>query len=154
MARKQPAAAGKLPTKQGAAAAPVSPPAWVKDWLPAYQVDRPRTEVEAERDRWAELSRPADPKAAAVLLDQTLELFVPLPQNWAQIAGFYHEVLADVPLDLVEAALLHVRRTCTFFPKPAEIRGPIAEQLTERRRTRDRLETMLALGRFEESAGG
>ena len=73
-----------------------------------------------------------------------------LPENWADIAKFYIEALEDVPHDLVEEALKHVRLNCTFFPKPAELRGPIAEALSERRAARDRLETVLALGRFLE----
>lgn len=66
-------------------------------------------------------------------LDSTLAIW-PLPPNWAQIAPHYREALADVPADLVDMALRHVRLTSKWLPKPSEIREPIARLLELRQR--------------------
>src|SRR5262249_55279447 len=54
--------------------------------------------------------------------------------NLAQIMPAYLEALADVPPDLVEIALKHVRQNLKWFPKPCELREPIAGVLEARRR--------------------
>jgi hypothetical protein len=74
---------------------------------------------------------PINPKELAAKLERTLALW-PLPANWSDVAEFYREALADVPADLVDHALRHVRRTSKFFPKPAELREPIAAALKAR----------------------
>jgi hypothetical protein len=76
--------------------------------------------------------RPADPRTIGALLEQTLELYG-LPDNWDLVVGFYLECFEGVPVDLVAAALKHVRQTCRFFPKPAELRAPIREEWAKRR---------------------
>jgi hypothetical protein len=77
--------------------------------------------------------QPISPKALAVKLEQTLAIW-PLPENFQQTAQFYREALADVPADLVDKALSHVRLTSKWFPKPAELREPIRDALAARRR--------------------
>ena len=72
-----------------------------------------------------------------------------VPDNWDAIAIFHLEAFEDVPLDLVVRALKTVRRTCRFFPKPAELRGPIKDDLLERIVTRVRLGSMLRFGHFD-----
>jgi hypothetical protein len=73
------------------------------------------------------------PTALAVKLDATLAIWK-LPDDWAAMAPFYIEALADVPADLVDIALKHVRLNCKWFPKPAELRAPIERLLAERQR--------------------
>ena len=98
--------------------------------------------MERDLEIWQRACEPADPKAVAVLLEQTLEIFG-TPDNWERIAVFYLEAFEDAPLDLVQAALKDVRRTCKFFPKPAELRAPIAKEIGERRHTTWLLRLML-----------
>lgn len=143
----------KLPMKPENAAVPLRPPRWLDGWVPAYQVDLPKTEVQAEYERWEAACEPIDPKALAVMLDKTLEMFTPLPANWAEVYDFYLEGFEDVPADLVAVALKHVRLNCKFFPKPAEFRQPIAEALSERLATRTRLGTILKIGQFRDEGG-
>jgi hypothetical protein len=76
--------------------------------------------------------QPISPKALAVKLEQTLAIW-PLPENFQQTAQFYREALADVPADLAEMALRHVRLNSKWFPKPAELREPIKSALEARR---------------------
>jgi len=47
-------------------------------------------------------------------------------------AALYMEALADIPPELLDKAVKHCIRTCRFFPKPAELRGAIADELAER----------------------
>lgn len=125
-----------------------SPPPWVADWQVGVQMRRTPEEIEAERQKWLAATTPADLKTATVLLDETLELFHPLPPNWDKVAPFYVEAIEDLPLDLLQEALSHVRRTCVFFPKPAEIRSSVAEKLRERLDAVVRLETLRTLGAY------
>jgi hypothetical protein len=89
--------------------------------------------------------RPIEPKELAVKLVQTFAIWK-LPDNWDAIAPFYREALADVPADLAEFALRHVRLTCKWLPKPAELREPIAELLATRQRVHAERERRAAEG--------
>lgn len=92
------------------------------------------TEIEA-------LNEPIDPKVLAVLLVKTLKLWK-LPEDWDDVAQFYREAFQDVPLDLVQSALKHLRLTLKWFPKPCELRAPIEAELLHRRDLQRRLKTM------------
>ena len=92
------------------------------------------TEIEA-------LNHPVDPKTLAVLLLKSLKLWK-LPEDWDDIAPFYREALADVPVDLVQSALKHLRLTLKWFPKPCELRAPIEAELQRRRDLLRRIKTM------------
>lgn len=81
---------------------------------------------------------PADPRVVAVEVERTLALFG-APENWDDIADFYLEAFEDVPLDLVQVALKHARKSLKFFPRPAELLAPIREELEERHHTARRL---------------
>lgn len=105
--------------------------------------------MKAELEKWEPATIPADPKQVAVLLEQTLAIYG-APDNWSETAEFYLEALEDVPLDLVEKALKHVRLNLKWFPKPSELREPIREELAHRETTVSRLGAMLELGDFEE----
>lgn len=87
------------------------------------------------------LTRPIDGKTLAVLLVQTCKIWNP-PEDWDDIAQFYREALEDVPLDLVQSALKHLRLTLKWFPKPCELRAPIDAELRRRRDVLRRLKTM------------
>lgn len=69
-------------------------------------------------------------------LAQTLAIWPP-PDNLAAIMPAYRMALADVPADLVDIALRHVMLNCKWFPRPAELREPIARLLEQRRRRHD-----------------
>jgi hypothetical protein len=113
-------------------------------WIPAHEVTIQRPTIEAAMvDADARL-KPIGLKALATMLDQTLSLW-PTPENWAQIGRFYTEALADVPFDLVDKALRHVRmhRQYATMPKPAELRQPIEADLAARRGELTKLRLML-----------
>ena len=77
--------------------------------------------------------RPIDPRELAVKLEATLAIW-PLPDQWPVAAPYYREALADVPADLVDMALKHVRTHLKWFPKPCELREPIERLLHQRQR--------------------
>jgi hypothetical protein len=87
--------------------------------------------------------KPSDPKALAVQLVQTLDLYG-MPENWDRIAGFYLEALADVPADLIPATMKNVRMTCKWFPKPSELRACIPDDARRRRLALARMRVALA----------
>lgn len=87
------------------------------------------------------LTTPIDGKTLAVLLMQTLKIWNP-PGDFDDTAQFYREALEDVPADLVQAALKHLRQTLKWFPKPCELRAPIEDELRRRRDILRRLKLM------------
>jgi hypothetical protein len=87
------------------------------------------------------LTTAVDGKTLAVLLMQTFKIWNP-PDDFDDTAPFYREALEDVPLDLVQAALKHLRQTLKWFPKPCELRAPIEAELRRRRDVLRRLKTM------------
>jgi hypothetical protein len=46
--------------------------------------------------------------------------------------------LADIPPDLLDVAVKHCIRTCAFFPKPAELRAAIKDEMIDRSRQQQR----------------
>jgi hypothetical protein len=96
----------------------------------SYQalVDASISELEAIATEWRRMLTPIDLKELAVALEATLALW-PLPPNWDQIGPFYIEAMREFPRDLVFEALRHVRLTSSFFPKPAELRDPILDDM-------------------------
>jgi hypothetical protein len=87
------------------------------------------------------LTTAIDGKTLAVLLMQTFKIWNP-PDDIDDTAQFYREALEDVPLDLVQAALKHLRQTLKWFPKPCELRAPIETELRRRRDVLRRLKLM------------
>ena len=75
--------------------------------------------------------RPIDPRELAVKLESTLAIW-PLPDHWSLVAPYYREAMADVPADLVNMALRHVRLNSKWLPKPSELRDPIRRILAQR----------------------
>ena len=74
-------------------------------------------------------------------MEQTLEIFG-MPENWDEVAKFYLEAFEDMPIDLVEKALKEVRRNLKWFPKPSELRKPVADDLARRKMALNKLEMM------------
>lgn len=87
------------------------------------------------------LTTAIDGKTLAVLLMQTFKIWNP-PDDIDDTAQFYREALEDVPLDLVQASLKHLRQTLKWFPKPCELRAPIETELRRRRDVLRRLKLM------------
>ena len=74
-------------------------------------------------------------------MEQTLELYG-VPDNWNSTAIFYLEAVEDLPLDLLEKALKHIRMNLKWFPKPCEIRSPVAADLGKRKAIIGKIKSM------------
>jgi len=59
------------------------------------------------------------------------------PRNWATAAPLYIEALSDIPPELLAIAVRHAISSNPYFPKPADLRLSIADELREHRRRRD-----------------
>jgi hypothetical protein len=76
----------------------------------------------------------------AVELDRVLAVHG-TPADWEGKVDDYLEAFEDVPLDLVQKACKNARLNLKFFPKPAELRAAILDELAERRHALRRLKT-------------
>lgn len=83
---------------------------------------------------------PADIRAVAVELDRVLAVHG-TPADWEGKVDDYLEAFEGVPFDLVQKACKNARLNLKFFPKPAELRAPILDELAERRHALRRLRT-------------
>jgi hypothetical protein len=73
------------------------------------------------------------------------------PADHATKFPIYMALLADIPHDLLAYGVVAAcRDDCTFFPRPAQIRAPIREELARRNMVVRRLETALSLARRAE----
>jgi hypothetical protein len=107
-------------------------PLWLAEWTAELPVPVPREQISQEIMAVESSLTPMDQKGLAMLLVQTLNLYG-APENWAAIADFYLEALADVPADLVPQTMKNVRMTCKWFPKPSEFRDAVPEDFRRRR---------------------
>jgi hypothetical protein len=65
------------------------------------------------------------------------------PNNWASAVQIYIEALADIPPELLRAAVRHAIAANPYFPKPAELRASIADELQSYwRRRREEMPTL------------
>lgn len=78
----------------------------------------------------------SDPRTIAVILKPLIDLHGE-PRNWATAAPIYLKALADIPPDLLTKAVAEMIATNQYFPKPAELRNAIADELADRRRAAD-----------------
>lgn len=138
----------KAPPTQPVAAVKASRPRWLDAWRAGEQVPVSRATAKTQLIAAEQVYQPASPKHVAVLLEQTLALFG-APENWDEIAEFYLEAFETVPLDLVRKALKDARMNLKFFPKPAELRAPILDELMRRQETVYRLRAALEFGKFD-----
>lgn len=75
-------------------------------------------------------------KAIAVLLKPLIDLHG-APRNWATAAPLYLQALADIPPELLAVAVKHAIMSNPYFPKPAELRASITDELSDYRRRCD-----------------
>jgi hypothetical protein len=129
---------------------PISPPSLLTI---GYEkaIARPLSEFSAAIEDAKLHLQPIDLKQLAVELDRTLGLWT-LPANWDEVAPYYVEALAEFPADLVQKALQHARFNRTFFPKPAELRQPILDEMEQRKSWVKQLERFrrTKIGRIEQ----
>lgn len=136
----------ELTTKPQTKTAIAVVPGLLPQWLDAWDVTAPvPVPVEAVRQQIADIRSslaPADPRSVAVALDKTIAVFEDnRPKNWDDIADTYFEAFEDVPVDLVEKACKYVRIHFKFkWPKPADFREAINEELQQRRHAFRRLQ--------------
>lgn len=82
-------------------------------------------------------------KAIAVILKPLIDLHGE-PRNWVTAAPLYIRHLDDIPAELLQKAVDRAITTNPYFPKPAELRSYIAEELSLFRWKRDQ-EALAAL---------
>jgi hypothetical protein len=82
-------------------------------------------------------------RTVAVLLKPLIDLHGE-PRNWATAVPLYVEALADIPPELLAKAVSLAISGNPFFPKPAELRASIADEL-EHHRWRQQRERLAAL---------
>ena len=75
-------------------------------------------------------------RAVAVILKPLIDLHGE-PRNWRTAAPLYIEALADIPPDLLAVAVKHAITSNPYFPKPADLRAAIMDELSEYRRRQD-----------------
>jgi hypothetical protein len=124
-----------------------SEPEWLGEWIrntlepppaPLDDIDRAISEI----TQW--LWPVADPAAC---LGPLGEMFG-LPDNWQWQAPLYDEALGDLPEWALQEAVRACLRHCKFFPKPAEIRERLPDQLMQMRIAKLRLETAVSRWRL------
>ncbi|WP_146255331.1 hypothetical protein [Azospirillum sp. TSA6c] len=116
------------------------PVRWLENWQPNEAVP---VSIETVRNAIAQHEAalmPADIRAVAVELDRVLAVHG-TPADWEGKVDDYLEAFEGVPLDLVQKACKNARLNLKFFPKPAELRAPILDELAERRHALRRLRT-------------
>jgi len=59
------------------------------------------------------------------------------PKNWHDAAPLYIEALKDIPEAILAMAVRHAIAANPYFPKPAELRASVANELGEYRRRRE-----------------
>lgn len=75
-------------------------------------------------------------RAIAVILKPLIDLHGE-PKNWATAARLYIDALEDIPPELLSKAVEYAVASNPFFPKPADLRASIADELSEHRRRED-----------------
>jgi hypothetical protein len=75
------------------------------------------------------------------------------PAKWEIQAPLYVDLLSDLPHDLLFVGMRSALRDTAFFPKPAEIRAPIREELARRNHVVRRLGTALMLAEKADRSG-
>jgi hypothetical protein len=75
-------------------------------------------------------------RAVAVILKPLIDLHGE-PRNWRTAAPLYIEALADIPPELLAVAVKHAITSNPYFPKPAELRLSIVDELSDYRRRQD-----------------
>lgn len=126
----------------------MAPPSWLATWEPDQVPPATVDSIAAEVARHVAALVSVDPKALVVLATEKLVLF-PIPENWKQQAPAWYGALADIPEDLIRIAFDRVARNCKFWPRPAEVRAQIAQELADRRVAANRLKVALSKAKRE-----
>jgi hypothetical protein len=119
-----------------------SEPAWLAEWARNDPLERPPASAEQIQSALAKLAiwLSPPPLPPTGYLDPLGRLFG-WPDDWSEKSPLYDEALEDLP----DWALIEAVRSCVtycrFFPKPAEIRDRLPEQLAQLHTTKVRLET-------------
>lgn len=77
-------------------------------------------------------------------LDPAIDLFG-TPKGWESLSTLYRDLLGDLPFDLLAKGVFVALRDGNWFPKPAEIRAPVREELDRRRHAERRLLVALSI---------
>lgn len=75
-------------------------------------------------------------KAFAVIIKPLVDLHGE-PKNWSAKIGIYYDVLSDLPEHLLASAVRHQIAANAYFPKPAELRAAIADELRWHRESQE-----------------
>lgn len=117
-----------------------SEPEWLAEWIrnmleppPAPLDDINRAINEVAEWLWP-VPDPSD------YLGPLAEMFG-LPDNWPRVAPLYDDALGDLPEWALHEAVRGCLRHGRFFPKPAEIRERLPDELGQMRTAKLRLET-------------
>jgi hypothetical protein len=137
-----------LATTPAAAAQPVCPPSWLTTWEPDQIPPATVDQIAAEVERHTAALVPVDRRTLLVVADPVLALF-PMPDNWEDQAQAWYAALYDIPEDLIRSAFERVARNCRFWPRPAEVRAQIAQELMERKVAANRLRVALTKAKRE-----
>jgi hypothetical protein len=115
----------------------------VRRTLQYYGVNSARDLPAALRERLLQAQEDVlpcrDREAIAVLMDETIGQMVAgrlwvRPGNWPELSELFVDTLEELPLDLVSKALRAAVAKLNFFPKPAELRAFVEDDMTARRR--------------------
>lgn len=75
-------------------------------------------------------------RAIAVILKPLIDLHGE-PKNWATAAPLYIDALSDIPPELLHKAVKYAIASNPFFPKPADLRASIVDELSAFRKKED-----------------
>ncbi len=122
-------------------------------WLISHRGQEANVAKETVQDELAKARRSLEIAGQELLLTglrEALSIFE-VPDNWDVQAKPYLKALDDLPPDLLAEALDHVVRTYKYtFPKPASIREPVEQELSNRAGVVKRLESMLMFCQWPE----
>lgn len=108
-------------------------PRWMKNWTPSdsFQQLPPLEQILNEINKMELLGRPCGDKAAAVTIQKALDHFGK-PDNWDSLVDDYLDELSQIPSDLLNEIVTHIRRNCKFFPKIADLLECVQDRITSR----------------------
>ena len=127
------------------------PPAWLAAWTPAEPPPESAAKIEAHLTSFETTMACSTSEDVSGVLALAIDLYGP-PSGWDENqAGLYLALLRDIPPDLLRYGMwVAIRDECDWFPRPAQIRAPIREELSRRRQDYKRLEMALSLARILE----
>ena len=133
---------------------PLREPPWLDSWNPSQPV--PVSADELRQLVCGHEVRPACAAEIAASIEPLVRYFArTLPPDWdSHVAGYYLDLLQDIPLDLLAKGVRSAMANCRFFPTVSEIKSPIEEELLRRQGIVRRLETALMVAQRDERRTG